>query len=293
MLNLVQNKIRSGVHRIRTRVYDRSSTWRRHPLNPQNMPLDVTACDYARLDEQLRAWTTAAHVPFQNFRIDVEGYEEFKERMKLPLMYAVGTSERTFLENYVAYKLLDLDPADVYLDVANEESVFPMLYRDRFGLDVRTRVLPQTSSANGRFLAPDAAEIPLPDESVNKVSLRCVFEHFEGKVDGRFLREVRRVLQPGGKCLIMPLHLAERHLNIIDPLLVRSVDFPIDPGSITVAEPALHGRFQRVYSPASLSRILVRNMSYSIFKIVGRERIAPDPRSPVHRVRYALIASKF
>ena len=292
MLNQIQNKLRTGVHQIRTRFYARSHSWRRHPLNPQNMPVDVTACDYLKVDEQLRAWTGAAQVPLQNIRIDATAYEEFKQQMKLAPIHAVATSEKVFLENYLAYKLLDLDPSDVYLDVSQEESPFPPLYRKRFGLDVRTRVLPQTASANGRFLAPDAAEIPLPDGSVNKVSLRGVFEHFEGKVDGRFLREVRRVLQPGGKCLIMPLHLSERHLNIIDPLLVRSVDFPIDPGAITVAEPALGGRFERVYSPASLARILVRNMSYSIFKIVGRERIAPDPRSPVHRLRYALIASK-
>jgi SAM-dependent methyltransferase len=292
MLTLIQDSIRHGVHQLRTQLYERSNTWRRHPLNPRNMPRDVTASDYALVDDQLRAWTAAAEVPVQNFRIDIAAYNEFKQRMKLPPVYAVGNRETKFLLNFLAYKLLDLDTSDVFLDVTSEESPFPALYRKRFGMDVRSRVLPQTSGVNGRFLSGDAAEIALPDESVTKVCLQGVFEHFEGKLDGRFLREVRRVLQPGGKCLILPLQLAERHLNIIDPLSVKSVDFPIDPGAITVAEPSLVGRFERVYSPASLSRILVRNMRYSFFRIVGRERIESDPRSSLHRIRYALIVSK-
>lgn len=57
----------------------------------------------------------------------------------------------------------------------------------------------------------------IEDESVDVVVLHNAFEHFEETSDIDSLKEMKRVLKPGGVIFITPLHFAQAHTVIINP----------------------------------------------------------------------------
>jgi SAM-dependent methyltransferase len=58
------------------------------------------------------------------------------------------------------------------------------------------------------FMVTDGSSIPLPDMAVASVFSSLVFQHFEGVSDAEaYLREIHRVLKPGGSMMIqLPLY---------------------------------------------------------------------------------------
>ncbi len=65
----------------------------------------------------------------------------------------------------------------------------------------RTNVKPRDGAGNRvEFLLGDACELPLPSASIDVVlSIECIF-HFSSRE--RYLREVKRVLKPGGRLVV-------------------------------------------------------------------------------------------
>ncbi|MDY7232814.1 class I SAM-dependent methyltransferase [Hyalangium rubrum] len=111
---------------------------------------------------------------------------------------------------------------------------------------------------HGDRIGGSAAALPLEDRSVDAMTLHCSFEHFEGEADTGFIREVGRVLRPGGRVCIVPLYLGQYAFTMCDP--AWGYDIRPDAGSRVHLFPRWgerHGRFysadtlrERVFSPA-------------------------------------------
>ena len=78
--------------------------------------------------------------------------------------------------------------------------------------------------------------------------LHCSFEMFRGANDGLLIREAARVLQPGGRLVILPLYLSGLHHFLVDPAANRSgVNY--DSGASRIYRPDFFGvASSRVYS---------------------------------------------
>lgn len=98
---------------------------------------------------------------------------------------------------------------------------------------------------NAAFYVSMAESLPLPDASVNLVFSTVSFHHWQDKLQG--VREVRRVLRPGGRFFLAdiwpPMGLSKifRHFRPNDPARVRDV---FCSGRLNIpAQRKLMGRF--------------------------------------------------
>jgi hypothetical protein len=110
------------------------------------------------------------------------------------------------LEHFVSLKIAEPAPGKVFMDVGSCVSVVPEILRRYHRCDCYVQDLELPTGVHGWNVGSNAAEIPLPDSSIDVMTLHCTFEHFEGDADSRFIRESARLLKTGGKAVILPLY---------------------------------------------------------------------------------------
>jgi SAM-dependent methyltransferase len=251
--------------------------------------------DWELLNRQLEQITKQLPLRLESLTIDTDDYFNFKRRCWPGKFYAVGYKDKKILEHYLAFRLLGLQKGQTYIDVASENSPYPGLFRNKCHVKAFSQDLTYKPGVHGDRIGSSAESIPVPDSSVDAISLQCAFEHFANNVDTGFVSEVARILKPGGRCVIAPLYLGSTHLNIVCPALDYSwVEF--DEGALPIGERHLGGTFERIYSPAALRRILIPGLklNYTLFRIYLPEvlRQAADNLEAISRVRYALQITK-
>lgn len=77
-----------------------------------------------------------------------------------------------------------------------------MLQRAAANFQAAERLNPWFRSDFVRLVQGDALHLPVPDHSVHVAAQNCLFNIFEGEHLTRALREMRRVLRPGGRLYI-------------------------------------------------------------------------------------------
>jgi SAM-dependent methyltransferase len=104
----------------------------------------------------------------------------------------------------------------------------------------------------------DARQLTYPDKSFDKVYSISVLEHIEDRGDTSAIREIARVLKPGGVCCITVPFSAHYYESTIDYELYYKK--PVDGGPVF---------FERHYDPASLrtrilepSGLVIREIQY-------------------------------
>lgn len=96
------------------------------------------------------------------------------------------------------------------------EKRFPNIQVD--GIDVSAEsiaVAQQRSLSNTRFQTYNGSTIPFPDQHFDTVFVAGVFHHVEASLHAGLLREIARVLKPGGQLFLFehnPLNPATRYL---------------------------------------------------------------------------------
>jgi SAM-dependent methyltransferase len=121
--------------------------------------------------------------------------------------------DEKLLEYYISYRWLEFNATDTYIDVAAQDCPFAFFIRDQFSCRVyRQDLYYMEKGIHGEDIGGDASKIPLPRNSVSKISLHNSLEHFEGNSDIKFFREAQRLLHPGGKLLVMPLFIGDEYM---------------------------------------------------------------------------------
>jgi SAM-dependent methyltransferase len=197
-----------------------------------------------------------------------------------------GTLRHCFLEkaleHFISYELAKPGAAKVGIDIGSCQSVVPAIVRRLFGARVYEQDLEYPAGVHGDRIGSSADAIPLPDRSVDFMTLHCTFEHFENRADTGFVRECARLLKPGGQTVILPLYLNANYCNITgetDPAIRQGIGF--DAGaSFHCVIPEWHNRFGRHYSPAALlERVILparaAGLQPRLLRCHGQESVDP------------------
>lgn len=187
------------------------------------------------------------------------------------------------LEHYVSKVLIDPRPGMTGVDVGSCQSVFPALLRRLYGVNYYEQDLDYPRGVQGSRIGSSADSIPLPESSVDFMTLHCTFEHFEGGIDSGFVVECARLLRAKGLCVILPLYLNRLHCNVTgvcDP--ERQATIGWDPyAEHRCLIPEWENRFGRHYSPrAFMERVynpaVAVGLRPRLLKIMRSESIHPS-----------------
>ena len=190
------------------------------------------------LDEVLLTALQDAGINTGTFSIDIAAYRQYLQDSDYPSTYYGGGFDREnnftekTLEHFVSLSFLNLSAHKVFIDVAAATSPFYSIVKRKYNLNEAYRQdLVYSKGLQGEKIGGYAHEIPLPDESVDAVSLHCSLEHFEDHSDTDFFKTLERILKPGGRCVVLPFYLAGRYTIHLDPAfnLLHAHHPPIDP----------------------------------------------------------------
>jgi len=157
-----------------------------------------------------------AAIPTGEFIVDVRDFGLFQTQMPFSPDYHGGVSSGVWnekiMEHYIAYRLLGLSEYgrdDLYVDVAAACSPWARILRER--LRMQAFAIDVNISASYRHLnyyrSEDATRTSFPDSSVRGISLQCAYEMFTGDADIDLIKEMHRILRPGGRAVIAPLYM--------------------------------------------------------------------------------------
>lgn len=192
--------------------------------------------------------------------LDADAYRNYRATCGYADRYAsyMGPAllDQKLLEHFVSLLLLAPRSGETLLDVGGAVSPFADHVSSALGCRAMRLDLDYEPGVRGDRIGAPADAIPLPDSSVDAITLHCTIDHFEGLADTGFVREAGRVLRPGGRACVLPLYLAEHPVNVCDPdLFAASVRF--DPEARVHRVPGHRNRFGRYYSVESLERRLL------------------------------------
>lgn len=195
-------------------------------------------------------------------------------------------------EHFVAARLLDLQPQDVYLDVASQYSPAPQVYERLFGCKVLRQDLEYEKGLHGRVIGGSAGEMPLESESVTKIAMHCSLEHFEGDEDIALVKEIHRILAQKGRFVVVPLYLSDSAFVITQPLLwahLPRTEWPLFPhNALVIASRTAANRFERYYDLESFVARIVGNAGMQVHIHTFGDSLTYPPGS----LRFAAVFEK-
>jgi SAM-dependent methyltransferase len=217
----------------------------------------------------------------RDYEVDVSAYHAYVSRAgyshRHPQYYPFAVAEKS-LEHFIAADLLRLQADDVYIDIASEHSPVPEIYERLFQCRVYRQDLAYPPGLHGDTIGGDAAALPIASGFASKVALHCSFEHFEADTDERFVRELGRVLRPGGAACIVPLYLFDRYAIQTDPAIsAGGVDF--DPEATIYYAPGWNNRHGRFYDPERLDQRIRKNLAgleMVVYRIANAAEVDPS-----------------
>jgi SAM-dependent methyltransferase len=205
-------------------------------------------------------------IPVHDFDVAVSDFRRYLRLANYPdyWPYYDGGRAPKFvekaLEHYLAARFLELSNTDVYIDIANDASPTPEIYRKIFGCSVYRQDLTYPLGLIGGRIGGDAAKLPIPDGFASKLALHCSFEHFEGDSDIGFIREASRVLRPGGRLCIVPLYLSETYAIQTNPALMAKGGIAVVPDGRLYCTRAWRNRHNRYYDGEHFVERIARNL---------------------------------
>lgn len=189
-----------------------------------------------------------------------------------------GLLNEKLLEHFVSLELLAPRKGETLIDVGAAASPFAEYCAERLGLETYALDLGYPSGVNGRKIGCSVESIPMPDASVDVMTLHCTIDHFEGACDSLFLREAARLLRPGGRLCVLPVYFAPRPANVCDPRRYSPrARFDADAEVRPVA--GYNNRFGRFYSVETFrERVLgaAPSLRPELFRVEGERESIPD-----------------
>lgn len=146
-----------------------------------------------------------------------EEFFHFKSESLFPVDYHGGINggvwDEKLLEHWIAFQRLGLKQGrsnDIYVDVAAASSPWAKILRDRFAISAFAIDIGEVGS-NYKDLPyyriENATSTTFDNQAITGASLQCAYEMFMGDDDTNFIKEIARILKPGGKVIILPLYM--------------------------------------------------------------------------------------
>ncbi len=202
---------------------------------------------------------------------------------------------KKLIEFYTSFHLLDPQDDDVFLDAAG--GIHSYLNRldctKKYMQDMRiSDELKQHLGSTIEYIDSNAANIPLPDSSVDKISVHHSIEHFQQNSDTQFVLEVQRMLSAGGKCCIGPIFLNQVYIEMTD---INDHSMKFDEKSKRVIDTTsifpggeTSGNYARIYDIEALVRRVIdhvdrQNFRATIYEVLMDGKSVPDFSLKCHR----------
>ena len=173
---------------------------------------DTTTLELVKIESDLNA----TGIPVHYYTPRVEDFAAFQAANYFPLDYHGGINgtvwDEKLLEHFIAAERLGLmsyQPIDTYVDIAAGNSPWAKVLRERLGISAFAIDLKigSTYSDLNFYRKENATSTTFADASVKGASLQCAYEMFMGNDDTNLLKELARILTPGGKAIIVPLYM--------------------------------------------------------------------------------------
>lgn len=244
-------------------------------LNPRALRVPKWT-DWPYEPQAVRAQLQQNGVQVESYYVDVADFERWCQAAHYADSYYHGSPARIEkkLEHYLSLQLLpSITPRSVIIDVACASSPFAAAVQRLHGCTVYRQDLVYPE---GIRRAPDgmeeiggnAAFMPVADSFASGLVSHCAFEMFRGDNDSLFIQEAARVLQPGGRLVIIPLYLSSLHHHLVDPLADRR-GVSYDPGARIVYRPGFYRvASARFYSVEAFMRRVVKHRSGMALKVI-------------------------
>lgn len=214
--------------------------------------------------------------------IDLPAFEKYvtdaEYDRRYPEYYAGNLPEKS-LEHYVALHLLDLHAGEVFIDLASEHSPVPEIFERHSGARAYSQDIMYPEGVHGRRIGGDACHMPVPDGFARKAALTCSLEHFEKDGDIRLFSELSRVLEPGGRVVVVPFYLFTEPAIQTDPELSVPAGVKFDPECTIYCAKGWGNRHGRFYSPAWFQERIAGPMAekfrFEVVHLVNARQVDP------------------
>lgn len=227
-----------------------------------------------------------------DYSVDVRAYQKFFDSAQYKETYSSNYPDNLIeksLEHYIAANLLEINEKDVYIDIASKGSPVGEIFRKLFGAETFRRDISYTSGFKGNLIGADELNMPAPDNFATKMGLFGSFEHFEGDSDIMFIRDVMRLLKPGGSACIVPLSLSQEYSIVTDPVIAISQNVAFEDKAVVCCIKGFNNRFARFYDPETLKSRIQNNLGDVKLKIF---RITNANFDPSCYVQFAALLTK-
>jgi len=183
--------------------------WRFHDVEKYQSPTDD---ELLQIEYEMRA----AGLVLEDYEPSKKSFEDYKKQAWFPDDYHGGKHGKVWdekvLEHWLASELLGLmeyASEDIYVDVAAGGSPWVKALRDRKGIQAYAIDLGIKKDYENLdyYREEDATASSFSDASVRGASLQCAFEMFVKGHDAGLIKEIKRILKPGGKVVILPLYM--------------------------------------------------------------------------------------
>ena len=167
--------------------------------------------------EQIERELRALGVEIADYSPSVRAFQTFQVQGYFPDDYLGGSDSPVWheklLEHWIASErlgLLEYGANEIYVDVAAASSPWAHAMRECKGIDAYAIDLDHVGRSFRHlpyYRIENATATSFADGSVQGASLHCAYEMFLGDDDSQLIREIARILAPGGKVVILPLYL--------------------------------------------------------------------------------------
>jgi hypothetical protein len=165
-------------------------------------------------------------VPVESLAPPLMEFQEFIDQDFFPQDYHGGPNgmvwKEKLLEHWISSKLLGvLDYAgdDVFVDIAAANSPWVFALREQIGLSAHAIDLEASDAYRHLpyYRVEDATSTQFSKGTVKGIALHCAYEMFMADDDHKLITEMARILQPGGKAIILPLYLHTHYCSYSTP----------------------------------------------------------------------------
>lgn len=228
---------------------------------------------------RVREALVAAGITVRDLQVDVEAYRAYvREARYAPTMYTGNFTEKT-LEHFLSLTLLDPQPGETWIDIANADGPTPEILTRLRGVRAWRQDLVYPEGIHGDRIGGDAGAMPVADGFADAMSLHCSLEHFEGDADRRFARSLDRVLSARGRVCIAPLYLCDEHAVLSDPAAWWPTAPRFDDGARVYLARGYNNRHGRLYAPERLAERVASALgplTLTVHQVVNATEVDPS-----------------